>query len=368
MRSVTYQTCCLLCKQKGIDKRYIGESARSAYERGAEHLKGYESESVKNHMHKHHQIDHQGEVSPPEFSMKVVKSHQSPLYRQIHEAIMILKHESATLNSKGEYNRCQLPRLSVMMGEREVVKKKKEGDEEVCEDLDSTDPKRKQHPSMEIRKRKRRKLDSCSGEGRIFAMLTTGTPKRKMMTEDDRKMKCEKKPRRQEDDHQLINSEHKNLPCFNQSVPTSVKNQQIPRAELSPSSTSACLSLDIISNSKKKNLNGAKTIIDFFEKFGKTNATQPNRIAKLKEKFKIHPTLNKPPQVTTTPAPLVDGSRNKAKIHPTLLPPPNYSTKKKPTKIPAQTARNKRQVALGNNYEYRKISEFFKKVKSEDNN
>ena len=322
-------------------------------------MKGYESESVKNHMHKHHQMDHQGEVSPPGFSMKVIKTHQSPLYRQIHEAIMILKHESVILNSKGEYNRCQLPRLSVMMGEREVVKRKKEEEEELCEDLDNTDPKRKQYPSLDIRKRKRRKLTSSrSRERTIPVMMTSRTPKRKNMGEEGRNMKesCMKKPRRQEDHLQLKNSEHENLPSCTKTAQSPIKNQPLP-------------SMDIVSNSNSKIQTGTKPIIDFFENFGKKKPTkQPNIIAKLKEKFENHPTLQNPPQGTITPPapPDLNKDRNwtKAKTHPTLLPPPQPSTKKKPTKIPARTIRNK--VPLEINPKWRKISEFFEKVKDED--
>ena len=99
VRSITYQTTCLACKSDDIDRRYIGESARSAYERGVEHQTGYSSQSLDNHMFKHHQIDHPDAVAQPEFSMSVIKTHQSPLYRQVHEAIMIMRYESVTLNS-----------------------------------------------------------------------------------------------------------------------------------------------------------------------------------------------------------------------------------------------------------------------------
>ena len=345
VRSITYQTSCLLCKQQGVDKRYIGESARSAFERGVEHLKGYETKSIENHMHKHHQIDHQEELSPPEFSMKVIKSHQSPLYRQIHEAIMILKHESVVLNSRGEYNRCQLPRLSVMMGEREVVKKKEEDAEEVSEDLD-TDAKRKENPCMIIQRQKRRKIDRPSSSSKTLPTMmtmTSVTPKRKRLTEDENKMNnnSKKKPRKQEADLQLKCSVQKNL-----------------LSQTAPSSTPACLSVDIFSNSRSKNQTGAKKLIDLFENFGKQkkNATQPNKVAQLKENFENHPTLHNPPQGQKE---TTDPNQKNSKTRPTLLPPPQLGTKKRPTKIPAKTSTYRRQVQL-------KISEFLEKVKPED--
>ena len=58
---------------------------------------------------------HQGELV--DFRMKVVRRHQSALFRQVHEAVRIHRisqvPEVNILNSKGEYNRCKLPRLQV---------------------------------------------------------------------------------------------------------------------------------------------------------------------------------------------------------------------------------------------------------------
>ena len=72
-------------------------------------------------MHKHWQTDHQDE-DRPKFSMKILKRHKSAFVRQISEAVLIEMHceKDTILNSKSEYNRCQLPRLSIKMGERDV--------------------------------------------------------------------------------------------------------------------------------------------------------------------------------------------------------------------------------------------------------
>ena len=113
-----------------------------------------------------------------------------------------------------------------------------------------------------------------------------------------------------------------------------------------------------------KKQTGAKNLIAVFENFGKKkNATQPNRVAKLKEKFEIHPTLHSPPQAQKT---FTDLSKIYEKTHPTLLPPPKTGTKTRPTKIPAKTSTYKRKVQLKANPKTRKISEFFEKAKPED--
>ena len=52
-----------------------------------------------------------------DFKMKVVRRHQSCLFRQVHEAVRIHRTSRIPgveiLNSRGEYNRCKLVRLQV---------------------------------------------------------------------------------------------------------------------------------------------------------------------------------------------------------------------------------------------------------------
>ena len=118
-RNITYRTSCRACHSQGKDRSYYGESSRTAFERGKEHLSGFQSENIDNHMFKHYSDEHQGEEIS--FSMKVIKGHMSAFTRQIHEAVIIQRNEkNGILNSKGEYNRCQLPRLGVIMGEKEA--------------------------------------------------------------------------------------------------------------------------------------------------------------------------------------------------------------------------------------------------------
>ena len=145
-RNVTYTTECLKCQEKGGKKsQYLGESARTSYERGLEHLRAYNSLKEDSHMTKHWQEDHQGEERP-EFKMRVARKHTSALVRQVHEAVII---EMATenedinvLNSKGEYNRCQLPRLGIKMGKKCVDEEDSTSEVEIEEDFMDEDRKR----------------------------------------------------------------------------------------------------------------------------------------------------------------------------------------------------------------------------------
>ena len=164
-RNVTYQSRCLTCQAEGLDRQYIGESSRSGYERGLEHLLDCTKHSQDSHMWKHISTEHPN-LAEPKFAMKILKAHKTPLNRQVHEAVMIMLNESTTLNSRGEFNRCQLPRLTVMMGEREdrPYEKNDQPDDFFEDEIDvnsnqnQSKSKRKDHPTTTITRRKRAKI------------------------------------------------------------------------------------------------------------------------------------------------------------------------------------------------------------------
>ena len=97
--------------------RYVGESARSPYERGREHLADYKNLSTKSHMLKHQIIYHK-EMKSIKFKMEILEFHTTAFSRQIHEAVQIdlVSKSGDIMNSKSEYNRCSLPRLTVEGG------------------------------------------------------------------------------------------------------------------------------------------------------------------------------------------------------------------------------------------------------------
>ena len=70
-----------------------------------------------------------------DFRMKVIKFHKSPFERQIHESVLIQASKGHhLLNSKMEYNRCQIPRLTIKMGEKEIVERKKDLEKDILEE------------------------------------------------------------------------------------------------------------------------------------------------------------------------------------------------------------------------------------------
>ena len=80
-----------------------------------------------------HAIDRHEDTDPEhlEFRMKVLKYHRSACERQVSESMEIKKNSRHhILNSKGEYNRCALPRLGLKIGTKEYSKAKNEEDME----------------------------------------------------------------------------------------------------------------------------------------------------------------------------------------------------------------------------------------------
>ena len=102
-----------------MDRVYVGESSRSSYERGGEHARDYATAAQDSHMHKHAETEHAGE-DRPRFIFRVVKTFENALARQVSEAVGIRRRGDCTLNSKGVYNRCSLPRLVVEQQGKEL--------------------------------------------------------------------------------------------------------------------------------------------------------------------------------------------------------------------------------------------------------
>ena len=80
---VVYRMTCMNCEEKGSKTLYFGESARTPYDRGAEHLAAIrrmdsESPLVEHQTHDHLELE-------PRFKMEVVAFCPSNLIRQATE-------------------------------------------------------------------------------------------------------------------------------------------------------------------------------------------------------------------------------------------------------------------------------------------
>ena len=127
IKNIVYEIKCLDCEstnQSGQSTNqnkipiYLGESSRSCWERGWEHLSKYQK-GILCPMTKH-ALDKHGGSKKLKFQMKIVKRFFTALARMVGEAVLIARRSEDSnyilLNSKGEYNRCKLPRLTVDEG------------------------------------------------------------------------------------------------------------------------------------------------------------------------------------------------------------------------------------------------------------
>ena len=153
--------------------KYIGESARSSYERGHDHLDDLKNLKNCSHMLKHYVENHEGEqLSDMQFLMKVKKFHRSAFERQISESVIIQANRHHNLlNSRAEYNRCALPRLSLKIGDKHLKEKDLETilqnekivEEKVDEKIRELRKTRRKNPNLSLPARKRLKLNGGVG-------------------------------------------------------------------------------------------------------------------------------------------------------------------------------------------------------------
>ena len=155
-RSTVYETYCITCKERMEDEiekkyedteeeevekrkkfeleniklyKYIGETGKSAYERGLQHLNDAAQLKPGSHLLKHYFDNHEDEkFDDMKFGMRIRMHAKSAFERQIQESVLI-QQESGNhniLNSHSEYIRCALPRLTTKLGEEEFSIWKKE--------------------------------------------------------------------------------------------------------------------------------------------------------------------------------------------------------------------------------------------------
>ena len=82
---VCYMISCDQCKAAGVVTRYYGESSRTPYLRGKEHLKGQAKKLEENPLAKHDALHHQDTACS--YSMRILRHHKAPLGRQVHESV-----------------------------------------------------------------------------------------------------------------------------------------------------------------------------------------------------------------------------------------------------------------------------------------
>ena len=112
-QGLVYRLSCETCKEGEKKVSYVGETSRTAYDRGLEWLTSLRRGDSSNPLEAHALEEHPN--APREFKMEILKMAESPLIRQITEAMLITEYgESSTiLNSKGEWGQNLPPRLAI---------------------------------------------------------------------------------------------------------------------------------------------------------------------------------------------------------------------------------------------------------------
>ena len=284
---MTYVTRCLACSGKGDDSKYYGESSRTAYERGCEHNKDYQDESEESHMHKHQVLDHPGEDEQPEFEMRIVRQHKSAFERQVHEAVLIEMGSGNILNSRGEFNRCEIPRLRVEVGERIVAFDKGKGEKEMTGEEDA----------LQLLARKRIKEDECPN-------AQSSKRRRTKPAKPARRVAC-KRERTKTETVAETKSTKRMRKTTEMTGPTGEslgKEAEMPEVDVHSEMTRE-LSTKVraieFSSNKSENKPKIRTIIQFFDKISKGGAENSNEKPKKNSQFKLKTQFGKLPRKST---------------------------------------------------------------------
>ena len=150
-RNLVYEIWCISCDEKAERKieemyendhelikekkkeirsfKYIGETSRSAYERGFEHIDKMTSLNSKSMLLRHKLDQHPDEdLEKIKWGMKVIEFKRTAFERQIKEAVLIERESKnhTILNSKSEWNMSTIPRLIAQTDNQEIWQKEEE--------------------------------------------------------------------------------------------------------------------------------------------------------------------------------------------------------------------------------------------------
>ena len=102
---------------------YLGETSRSGYERGFEHLDMLATLSSKSVMLRHLLLKHEErDMSEVKWGMRITSYNRTAFERQLEEAVNIERTSKSNiniLNSRSEWASCALPRLVTRQGKLE---------------------------------------------------------------------------------------------------------------------------------------------------------------------------------------------------------------------------------------------------------
>ena len=110
---IGYAIRCLepVCQEQ--DVCYHGETARSCFARGLEHLQNLKNKKKDSVLFKHSHNVHNGDPNV-KYEMRALKSYgRDNLTRKTNEAVRINEHKGVKLNSRAEYRQPKIPRVVI---------------------------------------------------------------------------------------------------------------------------------------------------------------------------------------------------------------------------------------------------------------
>ena len=102
--NIVYKGQCLTCSDRGKESVYIGETSRSGFVRGKQHMDaiGNHTKSQSNAFARHISEYHNSQET--KFKLDIVKYNKTPLERQVREEVEIVRAKAdIMMNSKMEY-------------------------------------------------------------------------------------------------------------------------------------------------------------------------------------------------------------------------------------------------------------------------
>ena len=112
-----YALHCEKCKEEGKVTLYYGESARTPFDRGLNHLDAMRRQDPEHPMVSHFLEDHPGWA--PDCIMKVVKFEEKNVYRQAREGYLISNFTGdKLLNGRGDWGQNLPPPQLEVEGKR----------------------------------------------------------------------------------------------------------------------------------------------------------------------------------------------------------------------------------------------------------
>ena len=167
---MTYKITCLNCLRKDNRKVvYLGESARSLWDRISEHIGDLRRRTTSSVLYRHWQEGHQDEAEP-EFSVEVLGCHRSSTERQIKEALEIQRGKyDELINNKSKWGMNCLVRHGTKYDKEVHQGSPGEGDQCAAQVVDA---RRQEHPSSssssftnQFRQRQREARSAKEGQG-----------------------------------------------------------------------------------------------------------------------------------------------------------------------------------------------------------